>query len=80
MVKKTEGEICPYCGSEYTECDERTVELGLNANGECQTYLFERCTCTQCHKRFTDYYLVEYDGYFTNEGTYDRNGEEIIEE
>lgn len=28
MAKKTDGEICPFCGSEYTEVEEREVDLG----------------------------------------------------
>ena len=79
MVKKTDGEICPFCGSEYTEVEEREVDLGLNANGELQTYLFEHRTCTDCHEYFTDYYALNYDGYFTGEASYDRNGEVIPE-
>lgn len=80
MVKKTEGEICPYCGSEYTDVEERDINLGLDANDEIRTYLFERRTCTDCHKQFTDFYLIEYDGYYTDEGTYDREGKEIDNE
>ena len=79
MVKKTDGEICPYCGSEYTEVEERDINLGLDANGEMRTYLFERRTCTDCHEEFTDCYALNYDGYFTNKAIYDRNGEEIPE-
>ena len=73
--RKTEGEICPYCGSEYTEVEEREINLGLDANGEIRTYLFEHRTCTDCHEQFTDYYLIEYDGYYANGTDYDRNGE-----
>lgn len=75
MVKKTEGEICPYCGSEYTDVEERDINLGLDANDEIRTYLFERRTCIDCHEQFTDCYTLNYDGYFTNNAIYDRNGE-----
>lgn len=34
MVKKTDGEICPFCGSEYTEVEERCVDPSLDANQE----------------------------------------------
>lgn len=79
MVKKTDGEICPFCGSEYTEVEERSTDLGLNANQEIQMYLFECRTCTDCHEQFTDCYVLNYDGYFTNSTNYDRNGEVMPE-
>lgn len=78
MIKR-DAEICPFCGSEFTDVEERNINLGHDANGEIRTYLFELRTCTDCHEQFTDYYLIEYDGYFTNEDTYDRNGIGIAE-
>lgn len=75
MVKKTEGEICPYCGSEFSQVDERHTDLGYDANQEVQLYLFEHRTCTNCHRTFVDCYILKYDGYYNNEGNYDRNGE-----
>lgn len=79
MVKKTDGEICPYCDSEYTEVDERCVEVSLDANQQIQTYLFEHRTCTDCHEQFTDFYILSYDGYYANGTDYDRNGEKMPE-
>lgn len=79
MVKKTESEICPYCGSEYTEVEERCVEVSLDANQEIQTYLFEHRTCTHCHEQFTDFYILTYDGYYADGTDYNRNGEKISE-
>lgn len=75
MNKKHEAEICPHCGSEYTEVDERYTDMGIDANQQEQMYLFEVRTCTECHKHFTDCYIIDYDGYFAEGENYDRNGE-----
>lgn len=76
MNKKHEAEICPFCGSEYTEVNERTTDMGIDENQQEQMYLFEERTCTECHKGFTDCYVINYDGYFANGKNFNVDGAE----
>ena len=79
MSKKKCAEVCPYCGSEYTEVEERITDLGVDDNQQEHLYLFEARTCTECHKSFTDSYIIEYDGYIAEAREYDRNGKLVID-
>ena len=79
MSKKNFAEICPYCGSEYTEVEERVTDLCVDYNQQEHLYLFEARTCTECHKSFTDSYILEYDGYTAEAREYDRNGNLVID-
>lgn len=79
MSAKRDCEVCPHCGSEYTEVNERATDLGFDKNQQTQLYLFEERTCTECHKSFTDCYILDYDGYIVGEHEYDRNGESFYQ-
>ena len=76
MIKR-DAEICPQCGSLFTDCEEREILFGLDNNQEPHLYLLEKRTCTECHEQFTDSFILEYDGYFIDEDEYDRDGIKI---
>jgi transcription initiation factor TFIIIB Brf1 subunit/transcription initiation factor TFIIB len=53
-MKKTEGGICPKCGSDNVEITD--YEMGLD-------YLFQEISCCDCGCVFDDAYKIQYDGY-----------------
>lgn len=80
MFKYKDGEIvkstktqdceCPNCKSDDIEYD--ITEVYSDQSGAAAS---QRCTCKCCGFEFTNWYLLAYDGFSTDNGDFDKDGE-----
>ena len=66
--KKTKMYVCPYCNSEDTQIGDYEFDV------DC---LWIEVICSECHKDWSEYALLQYDGYSKDGVSYDKEGEVI---
>lgn len=65
------GRVCPKCSEPYQSCEIVKVHLGSGANVNMQ--------CQNGHK-WTEFYNLEYRGYWWDGKMYDSYGEELVKD
>ena len=66
---KNEDWVCPKCGSDDCECCDNEYD---------DVTLVRKMTCNACDHTWREYFVIRYNGYSDESGSYDENG--VIED
>lgn len=84
---KNKAFICPKCGYDGEEeedliCsyDADTFDTAVDENNELYDYLTANCGCHKCGHKWTEYFRLMFDGYYSDDVDYNKHGEPTLKD